>query len=126
MNFFLDFKICFVDIFFGYFFFSSKFKILQDSAKDNEEKLLFVELLNENLPLLLSVWISLKSDIIWKIDKPFSFRRARLAKVKGNDNMNLPATANKIAKIISPIIINILRPLDNFFDETLLISLKSK
>ena len=68
--------------------------------KDNEEKLLFVELLNENLPLLLSVWISLKSDIIWKMDKPFSFRRARLAKVKGNDNMNLPATANKIAKIM--------------------------
>tara|TARA_B000000437_G_C11589593_1_gene282771 strand:- start:499 stop:681 length:183 start_codon:yes stop_codon:yes gene_type:complete len=60
------------------------------------------------------------------MDKPFSFRRARLAKVKGNDNMNLPATANKIAKIISPITINILRPLDNFFDETLLINLKSK
>ena len=30
--------------------------------------------MKENLPDLLKVWISLKSDINWKIDKPFNFK----------------------------------------------------
>ena len=73
--------------------------------------------LKENLPDLLNVWINLKSEINWKIDKPFNFNKARLASVRGKVNKNLPATANKIAKTIKPIIKRILRVFDIFFDE---------
>ena len=97
-------------------FFSSKFKILHDSENDKFEKLFVCDLLNENLPLLLSVWISLKRDINWKIDKPFNFKRAKLANVSGNVSKNLPPIANKIAKIINPKIIINLRLFDIFFD----------
>ena len=94
------------------FFFSSKFKILYDSDSDNFEKLLVWGLLYENLPLLLSVWINLKRDINWKIDRPFNFNNAKLARVRGNVNKNLPPKANKIAKPISPIMIRNLRVFD--------------
>ena len=80
-------------------------------------------MLKENLPEFLKVWINLKSDINWKIDKPFNFNNAKLAKVRGKVNKNLPPIANKIAKIINPKIIINLRPLDIFFDEILLINL---
>ena len=108
------------------FFFSSKFKILHDSEKDRFEILLLWLLLNENLPLLLKVWISLKRDINWKSDKPFNFNNAKLASVRGKVNKNLPPMANKIAKISNPTIINYLRLFDIFFDEILLKNLSSK
>ena len=75
--------------------------------------------LKENLPDLLNVWINLKSDINWKMDKPFNFNKARLARVRGKVNMNLPAIANKIAKRIKPIIVITLKVLDIFFDPNL-------
>ena len=60
------------------------------------------------------------------MDKPFSFSRARLARVRGKVNKNLPPIANKIAKNINPKIIRILSPLDIFFEEILLINLNRK
>ena len=42
--------------------------------------------LKEKRPDLLNVWISLKREINWKIDKPFNFNKAKLAKVRGNVN----------------------------------------
>ena len=60
------------------------------------------------------------------MDNPFNFNKARLANVKGNVNKNLPPIANRIANKISPIIIKNLKPLDNFFEETLLINLNNK
>ena len=80
--------------------------------------------LNENLPDLLKVWISLKSDINWKIERPFSFNRARLAKVSGNVNKNLPPIAKRIASRTRPRINKILKVLDIFFEEILLINLR--
>ena len=82
--------------------------------------------LKENLPDLLNVWINLKSEINWKIDKPFNFNKARLASVRGKVNKNLPATANKIAKAIKPIIKRNLSVFDIFFDEILLINFNRK
>ena len=46
--------------------------------------------------------------------------------VNGNDNKNFPPIANKIAKIISPINNNILRPLDIFFEAIFAKSLNKK
>ena len=60
------------------------------------------------------------------MDKPFNFKRARLAKVSGKVNKNLPPMANRIAKIINPIIIKILRLFDIFLDEILLKNLSKK
>ena len=60
------------------------------------------------------------------MDKPFNFNRARLARVSGKVNKNLPPIANKIARSINPIIIKILRLFDIFFDEILLINLNRK
>ena len=60
------------------------------------------------------------------MDKPFNFNKAKLAKVKGKVNRNFPPTANKIAKAINPKIIKILRPLDIFFEEILLMNLNRK
>ena len=57
---------------------------------------------------------------------PLSFKSARLAKVRGNVNKNLPPIANRTAKIIKPIIIKTLRPFDIFFDEILLKNLSRK
>ena len=91
-----------------------------------DDKLLGLGWLKENLPDLLKVWINLKSDINWKIDKPFNFSRARLTKVRGKVNKNLPPIANKVAKIINPTIIKILRLFDIFLDEILLINLNRK
>jgi len=51
---------------------------------------------------------------------------ARLASVRGNVNKNLPPIANKIAKMINPNIIKILRVFDIFFDEILPINLSKK
>ena len=80
--------------------------------------------LNENLPDLLKVWISLKSDINWKIERPFNFNKARLAKVSGNVNKNLPPIAKRIASSTRPRINKILKVLDIFFEEILLINLR--
>ena len=82
--------------------------------------------LKENLPDLLSVWINLKSDINWKIDKPFNFNRAILARVRGKVSKNLPPIANKTAKIIKPIINNTRSVFDIFFEEILVINLNKK
>ena len=60
------------------------------------------------------------------MDKPFNFNKARLNKVRGKVNKNLPPNANKIAKAINPIIIKNLRLFDIFFDEILLISFNKK
>ena len=60
------------------------------------------------------------------MDKPFNFNRARLARVRGKVNKNLPPTANIIAKIINPIIIKTLRLFDIFLDEILLKNLSKK
>ena len=57
---------------------------------------------------------------------PFNFNNARLAKVSGKVNKNLPPMANNVAKIINPTIIKNLRLLDIFFDEILLINLNKK
>ena len=97
-----------------------------DRGNGFEDKVLEVDWLNENLPDLLKVWINLKSDINWKIDKPFSFNKARLAKVRGNVNKNLPPKANKIAIITNPKIIKTRRLFDIFLDEMLLINLIKK
>ena len=106
------------------FLLTSKFKILYASGIDIEDKLLVFVWLNENLPDLLNVWISLKRDINWKIERPFNFRSARLAKVNCKVNKNLPPTAKRMANRISPIISKILKLLDIFFEEILLINLK--
>ena len=84
------------------------------------------ELLKENLPDLLKVCINLNKDIIWNIDKPFSFNNAKLANVKGKVNKNFPPIANKIAKTNKPRIVNILKLFDIFFDEILLTNFKRK
>ena len=60
------------------------------------------------------------------MDNPFNFNKARLANVKGNVNKNLPPIANRIANKINPMTIKNLKPLDNFFEEILLINLNSK
>ena len=60
------------------------------------------------------------------MDKPFNFYKAILAKVSGNVNKNLPPMANRIAKIINPIIIKTLRLFDIFLDEILLKNLSRK
>ncbi len=88
------------------------------------DRLFVLVWLNENLPDLLKVWISLKSDINWKIERPFSFNSARLAKVSGNVNKNLPPIAKRIASRTRPRINKILKVLDIFFEEILLINLR--
>ena len=60
------------------------------------------------------------------MDKPFNLRSAILAKVRGKVKRNLPPIANKTANRKSTIIIKNLKPFDNFFDDILLINLKSK
>ena len=50
------------------------------------------------------------------MDKPFNFNKPRLTKVRGSVNKNLPPIANKVAKIIRPTIIKILKLFDIFFD----------
>ena len=104
----------------------SKFKILYASDTEMDETLFEFDWLKENLPDLLKVWINLKRDIIWKIDIPFNFSNARLARVRGKVNKNLPPIANKIAKIISPIIIKNLSVFDIFLDEILVTNLSKK
>ena len=107
------------------FLLTSKFKILYASGIDIEDKLLLFVWLKENLPDLLKVWISLKRDINWKIERPFNFKSARLAKVNGKVNKNFPPTAKRTANRTSPIINKILKLLDIFFDEILLTSRKN-
>ena len=60
------------------------------------------------------------------MDSPFNFKKARLIKVRGKVNKNLPPKANIIAKIINTIISEILRLFDIFFDEILPINLSRK
>ena len=108
------------------FFPISKFKILYASETDIDDELFKFDLLKENLPDLLKVWISLNRDINWKIDKPFNFNNARLANVKGNDNKNLPPTAKRIAVITNPITNKILKLFDIFFEEILLINFNKR
>ena len=60
------------------------------------------------------------------MDKPFNFNKAKLTKVKGKVNKNLPPIANKIAKAINPNIIRNLRPLEIFLDDTFVIKRSKK
>ena len=60
------------------------------------------------------------------MDKPFNFNKARLARVRGKVNKNLPPIANKTAKIIKPIINSSRSVFDIFFEEILLINLNKK
>ena len=84
------------------------------SLIDNVDELLSKDWLNENLPEFLKVCINLYNEINWNKERPLSFNNAKLAIVNGNVNKNLPAIANKTAKIIKPININILTLLDIF------------
>ena len=97
----------------------SKFKILYASETDMDDGLLEFDLLKENLPDLLKVWISLNNEINLKIDKPFNFNSAKLASVKGSVSKNLPPIANNMASKNKPIINSILTLLEIFFEETL-------
>ena len=60
------------------------------------------------------------------MDKPFNFNKARLARVRGKVNKNLPPIANKTANTIKPIIKMNRRVFDIFFDEMLLMNLNRK
>ena len=91
-----------------------------------EDELLELDWLNENLPLLLSVCINLKRDINWKIESPFNFNSAKLAKVRGKVNKNFPPIANNTAKANNPNIIKNLRPFEIFLDEMLVIKRNRK
>ena len=104
----------------------SKFKILYASETDIDDTLLVPAWLKEKLPDLLNVWISLKREINWKIDKPFNFNKAKLAKVRGKVNKNFPPIANKTARAINPNIIRNLRPFEIFLDEMLVIKRNRK
>ena len=64
--------------------------------------------------------MSLNSENNWKIDKPFSFTKAKLKRVKGNVSKILPPTANITAKKMSINIENILTLFDIFLEKTLL------
>ena len=108
------------------FLFISKFKILYASDTDIDDWLFDDVWLKENLPDLLNVWINLKRDINWKIDNHFNFNKARLARVSGRVNKNLPPIANKTAKNIKPTINKTLIVLDIFFDEILLMNFNRK
>ena len=108
------------------FLFMSKFKILYASETDIDDTLLVPLWLKEKRPDLLNVWISLKREINWKIDKPFNFNKAKLAKVRGRVNKNFPPIANNTAKAINPIIIKNLRPFEIFLDEMLVIKRSRK
>ena len=52
------------------------------------------------------------------MDKPFNFKSAKLARVKGRVNKIFPPIANNIAKTANIINNKILKPLDIFFDAT--------
>ena len=95
-------------------------EVLKDNTK------LLPAWLKEKRPDLLNVWISLKREINWKIDKPFNFNKAKLAKVRGKVNKNFPPIANKTAKAINPNIIKNLRPFEIFLDEMLVIKRNRK
>ena len=60
------------------------------------------------------------------MDKPFNFNKARLARVRGKVNKNLPPIANKTAKIIKATINSTRSVFDIFFEEILLINLNKK
>ena len=60
------------------------------------------------------------------MDKPLSLSKARVAKVRGRVNKNLPPTANKIAKANNPNIIRNLRPFEIFLDDTFVIKRSKK
>ena len=100
------------------FFLISRFKILYASETVIDDELLEFDLLKENLPALLKVWISLNNEINWKIDKPFNFNNAKLASVKGSVSKNLPPIANNMANKNKAIINRILTLLEIFFEET--------
>ena len=91
-----------------------------------EDELLNFDWLKENLPDFLNVWINLKRDISWNIDRPFNLSNAILAKVNGRVNKNLQPIANKIAKITNPNIIKNLRPFEIFLEEMLVIKRNRK
>ena len=93
---------------------------------DKEEKFFADVWLNENLPFRLKVCNNLKSPINWNKDNPFNFSKARLARVNGKVNKNLPPIAKITARNNNPIKNKNLKPLEIFFDEILLINLNSK
>ena len=70
--------------------------------------------------------MSLKREINWKIDKPFNFNKAKLAKARGRVNKNFPPITNKTAKAINPNIIRNLRLFEIFLDEILVIKRSRK
>ena len=100
------------------FFLISRFKILYASETVIDDELLEFDLLKENLPDLLKVWISLNNEISWRIDRPFNFNNAKLASVKGSVSKNLPPIANNMANKNKVIINRILTLLEIFFEET--------
>ena len=91
-----------------------------------EDELINFDWLKENLPDFRNVWINLKRDINWNIDRPFNLSKAMLAKVKGKVNRNLPPIANKIAKTNNPNTIKNLRPFEIFLEEMLEINRNRK
>ena len=103
----------FVKLFEGF-----KFKILYASWVDIVLKFEGFWLLKENLPEFLKVWINLYREINWKIERPFNFKSAKLASVKGRVNKTFPPIANNTAKTANIINNKILKPLDIFFDAT--------
>ena len=60
------------------------------------------------------------------MESPFNFNNAILASVSGSVNKNLPPIAKIIANKINPMIINILKPFDSFFEEILVINFNNK
>ena len=60
------------------------------------------------------------------MDKPFNFKSAKLARVKGRVNKTFPPIANSTAKTANIINNKILKPLDIFFDATLVKYLNKK
>ena len=91
-----------------------------------DEFFIFWFWLNENLPELFSVWISLNKATNWNKDKPFNFTNAKLNKTKGKDSKNLPPTASNRAKAIDIMKIENLTPLVSFLAEALAINLNNR
>ena len=60
------------------------------------------------------------------MERHFNFKSAKLARVKGKVNKTFPPIANNIAKTANIINNKILKPLDIFFDATLVKYLSKK
>ena len=60
------------------------------------------------------------------MERPFNFKSAKLASVKGRVNKTFPPIANNTAKTANIINNKILKPLDIFFDATPVKNLSKK